>query len=202
MSTYTWPAAWVPTRFNLFVRPNERAFAGYYSGQSQVLDLLGESWVANLTLPPGITDSGTGAELEAFFNRLRGRSNTIALWHLKRPVPRGTLRGTPTISAPVAQLASTISISSGQAYATLSAGDLLGFGGQVSQVATPAVADASGVFAAVELAVRARTAIPAGTAVQWDKPTITFRLADSDGVPVDWTAGGLFDGPAISLVEA
>lgn len=199
MTIYAWPAAWVPRRFNMYIKPNERAFEGYYAGGSQVLDLLGESWRASIELPAG-NDEDRGAAMEAFFNRLRGRANLIALWNMKRPVPRGSMRGTPTISGAVSALASVINIQS-TAGATLNAGDLIGVAGQVSQVMAPITANGSGLFSGVEIFPRARVAIANGASVQWDKPTVNFRLDNGDGVPVDWLPGDIYEALAIKLVE-
>ena len=145
MSTYTWPAAWQPRRFRMAVMPNERAYAGYYSGQSQALDLLGEFWTCQMELPPSRSED-KGADMEAFFERLHGRVNLVSLWNLARPAPRGTMRGTPTLNASVAQLADTVAISS-TAGATLKAGDMIGLGGQVSRVMADYTANGSGAVA-------------------------------------------------------
>ena len=200
MSTYTWPAAWQPRRFRMQVMPNERAFTGYYSGQSQALDLLGEFWTCQMELPPSRSED-KGADMEAFFERLHGRVNLVSLWNLARPAPRGTMRGTPTLNASVAQLADTVAISS-TAGATLKAGDMIGLGGQVSRVMADYTANGSGLFSAVEIWPRARTAMSGGAAVTWDKPTMDFRLTDGQGVPIDWEVGKVFQGPLVSLSEA
>ena len=195
---YTWPGFKLK-QFNLFVKPNVRSFAGYYAGQSQTEDLLGEAWAATLILTPG-NDPIAGAAQEAFFNRLRGASNWIGLWHLKRPAPQGTMRGTPTISGAVAQLATLINIQS-TAGATLRAGDMLGFAGQVSQVMADITADGSGLFTGVEIWPRARVAISGGSAVVWSTPTVNMRLDNSDGVPIDWHPGSQYDGVSVTLAE-
>lgn len=200
MTAYSWSSAWQPRRFRMQVMPNERAFAGYYSGQSQALDLLGEYWVCQMEMPPS-TSVSRGAAWEAFFERLHGRVNTITLWNLARPAPRGTMRGTPTLAGAVAQLASTVNITS-TAGATLLAGDVIGLGGQLSRVMASATADGAGLFTGVEIWPRARTAMSSGAAVSWDAPTASFRLADGAGVPIDWEPGMQFQGPVISLVEA
>lgn len=201
MSTYTWPTGrdWMPQRFRMQVMANERVFTGYYSGQSQAVDLLGEFWTAQITLPARRSDA-LGAQREAFFERLHGRANTLQLWNLKRPAPRGTMRGSPTISGAVAQLASTINVQT-TVGATLLRGDLIGFGGQVSRVMADATANGSGLIT-LEIWPRARAAVSSGAAVSWDKPLVTFRMADGEGVPVDWMPGGVSEALAVNLIEA
>ncbi len=204
MSNYTWPAGrdWLPSRFRMQVLPNERCFTGYYSGQSQAIDLLGEYWTCQLTLPSRRSAS-LGALREAFFEQLRGRSNTLQLWNLKRPEPRGTMRGTPTVRTTTAQLANEVDIQT-VAGKTLEPGDVIGFGSQVSRVmgTVTLTADGSGHIDNVPVWPRVRAAVTAGAPVTWDKPLITFRMADGAGVPIDWTLANVSDEIAVALVEA
>ena len=182
MSTYTWPAHWQPRRFRMQVMPNERAFTGYYSGQSQALDLLGEFWTCQMELPPSRSED-KGADMEAFFERLHGRVNLVSLWNLARPAPRGTMRGTLTLNASAAQGASSVVVTggAGQAGTTLLAGDLLGVSSLLLQVGADCTANGSGVVT-VPIANRLRTALSSGASVTWDKPTAEFRLATHSGV--------------------
>lgn len=85
------------------------------------------------------------------------------------------------------------------APATLLAGDMLGLGGQWLQVADNAVEAADGTMT-VTLANRVRVAASAGSAVTWDRPECTFRLA-SPAVPVTH-APGVTEGLQVELIEA
>lgn len=201
MTTYAWPSGrdWAPQGFSLFVAPNDRHFRGYYSGQSQAVDLLGESWCCEFRLPAR-RGRRLGAQREVLMEKLR-RSNSVTLWNLKRPVPEGTMRGSPTLRTSAAQLASTINIQT-TAGATLLEGDMIGFGGQVSRVMASAMADGSGHMDAVEVWPRVRTALSGGIAVTWDKPLITFCAADGGGIPVAWLPADVTDGLAVRLNEA
>lgn len=199
MTAYVWPSAWVPRRFRLYVEPNERYFRGFYSGQGQSIDLLGERWQCELELPQSIDDA-TGAAREAFFDRLQGRANSITLTNIKRPVPRGTLRGAATFQASASQLASVILIQT-TAGATLLAGDGIGFAGQVSRVMADATANGSGVMS-VEILPRLRTAVAVGAAINWNAPTVDMKLKAGGGVPIDWTPGGVSSSVVLQLEEA
>lgn len=200
MSTETWPAGrdWLPKSFGMQVMANERPFVGYYSGQAQILDLLGEYWMCSIVLPSR-KSKVIGAQREALLSRLR-RSNTVSIWHMERPAPRGTQRGAPTLSSSVAQLASTIAIQ-GTASATLLEGDLIGFGGQVSMVTANVTANGSGVFSSVPIWPRARAAVSGGSAVTWDKPTVLFRLAEMPAA-VNWVPGHVSDELTLNFTEA
>lgn len=98
MTTYAWPEAWGANSFEMWVQSNQRVFQSAFNPAAvQVLDLGGSFWVASLSIPAGILAS-KGAQVEAFLNRLRGSQNSLSLYHLKRPLPRGTMRGGTTAS--------------------------------------------------------------------------------------------------------
>lgn len=74
----------------------------------QTVDLLAWQWSAIVTLPPALMrDSG---KYEALINSLAGGADTLALHHMARPYPLGTMRGTPTLSATAAQFANSLSV--------------------------------------------------------------------------------------------
>lgn len=229
MTVYAWPAtaAFKCSRFELRVAPNLRTFTGPYTPTTQVLDLLGERWAAQVDITP--TNSvAAGAEREAYFDRLKGQAHQISMWHLRLPQPQGTLRdgaaisvvngsaaavavvngaaaavtiisGTPVLAAAVAQLANTCTVRT-FAGRTLLPGDMLGIAGQLVRVMAAATADGSGHMA-VEFQPRARAAWPALGLVAWDRPTANFQLRAGDGVPTAW-APGMADGASFSLIEA
>lgn len=198
MSSYLWPDEFQPQQWKLWVEPNERFFQGFYSGQGQAIDLLGEYWRCTFALPPS-RDVAKGGRLEAFFDRLRGRTNLIQLWNCRRPQPRGTMRGAPTLYSAAAQLASQIVIQS-VSGATLEAGDTIGLGGQVSRVLYDAAADGAGRIT-VDVVPRLRTALSSGVAITWNRPLISFRQANAGGLPLQWIPRS-FEGPTLDLAEA
>lgn len=199
MSDYNWPttSAFTPRRFQMRTSSNTRTFTSPYTNGVQVVDLMADFWMATIDLNPG-NDQYSGGQIEAFFDRLKGATNRIVLWNLRRPAPLGTMRGSPTLGVSVTQLANTATIVT-IAGQTLLAGDMIGMGGQLVRVMADAVADGSGNLA-VEFAPRTRAAISSGAAVAWDKPTANFILA-SNGAPVDWSPGE-FTAPSIDLRES
>ena len=95
MTIYAWPG-WPVNRFELRIMPNLRTFVGPYTPTTQVLDLLGERWMARLDLV--LTNAPIeAAAREAYFDRLKGMAHQVALWHLRLTAPQGTLRGSPTV---------------------------------------------------------------------------------------------------------
>lgn len=194
MATYSWPSSLRPARVQLALQPNVRSFQSPFSGSISTVDLLGERWRMGLTLPARYAIEA-GA-LEAFVFRLRG-VHFVTAHHFGREAPRGTLRGTPTLSAAAAQGAASISVQT-VAGATLKAGDMLGLSGMLLQVADDAMANGSGVIA-VNLVNRLRAAVAAGAALTWDKPAATWRLADP-AVPIVHVPGRA-DSVELDLVE-
>lgn len=175
MNVYTWPAAWALERCTIKLEPNVRGASSQYTQSFIAVDLIGEVFVMSGRLPRARLDDG-GA-FEAFINRLRG-AHYIAAWHFARPVPRGTQRGSPTLSDDVLQGASVLPLANLTNGATYKAGDMLGAGGQLFQVADDVII--SGTTANVNTANRARADIAIGSGVTWDKPTANWRLPEGD----------------------
>lgn len=108
MTAYARPSWMVPQAFQATLVPQVRTFASPYGGAGQALDLLGEKWRFELELPPCLrTDA---AAREAFLHRLQGGAHTVALHHFGRPYPRGTARGTVTLSSGASAGATSIAV--------------------------------------------------------------------------------------------
>lgn len=228
MTTYAWPG-WGATQFEMRVMPNQQVFPSLFSpSTAQVVDLGGDYWTAVVTIPLGVTVSG-GAAVEAFVDRLRGSQHSVALWHMRRPQPLGTMRdgsaaawttsvpsaatwstsapataiwtaGEPALRSAVAQFANAATLTC-TVGATLLAGDHIGLpNGQTVRVLADATAGGTGDMA-IEFAPSARSAMTAYGRVTWNKPTVNFKLRDGGTVPVVWNPGR-FDGPTFDLVEA
>jgi hypothetical protein len=196
MTAYAWP--FKCNRFEMRILPNTRTFTGPYTPTTQTLDLLGERLMVSLDIPP-TTDARSGAQREAYFNRLKASANTITLGHQKLLLPQGSLRGSPTIASAITQLANMATITT-TAGATLFAGDWIGFGGQLVQIMADTAADGSGAMP-IEFQPRARTNIAAGAAVLWSAPTANFILKPgTPNVPTSWTPG-MAGGATIELIE-
>ena len=228
MTTYAWPG-WGATQFEMRVAPNQQVFPSLFSpSTAQVVDLGGDYWVCSVSIPLGVTVSG-GSAVEAFVDRMRGAQNSVALWHLRRPQPLGTMRdgvsaawstsvpsaatwstsapataiwtaGDPALRLPLAQFANTGTLTC-VIGATLLAGDHIGLpNGQTVRILADATANGSGDMA-IEFAPSVRSAMIAYGRVTWNKPTVNFRLREGGPVPVQWNPGG-FSGPTFDLVEA
>lgn len=201
MSWYPWPEYWFPASYSLRLLPNIRSYDAAYAPNTDVIDLLGERWLAMVTMFPQ-EDPVEVAAMEAFFDRLKGQSHGITMSHQKLAVPQGTMRGSPTLSASAAQLANTMAITGGTASSTLRAGDMLSVQGQLIRVMADVALNGSGA-GTVEFQGRVRAAAgwPSGSAVTYVRPTANFLLRNTDGVPIVWNPG-FAEGASFELIES
>lgn len=153
-------------------------FRSPFNGSLQAGDFLAERWVISVTLPPRArADAGA---VEAFINVMVGGVNRVRLPHMAsgtkpaRRVPRGTLRGTPTLRADIAR-GDTVLPLQAVAGETIKAGDMLGCNSQLYQVFSDATADGTGALDVVTVN-RVRGAAALGAAVVWDAPTSLFVM--------------------------
>lgn len=165
--------------------------------------------------PPRFTCSMVSNEREeeeqaaawrVLLHALRGRINSLAVYHVAQPAPRGTARGAWTTPGAAAG-ASTLLINAGiaNAGATLLAGDYIGVnqlavGRQLLHVQADAVANGAGILA-VTFEPVLRLAVAAGAAVVWDRPTCLMRRTTSDTA---WSqyGGELQGGFSLDLMES
>jgi len=195
MTAIALPAGFVPSTFSLRLSTVQRAYSSPFSGSEQVIDLLNDRWMASMQLAP--RTQADAARVEAFVAAMRGMTNTAALYHFARKVPRGTMRGTPTVSTLAAPLAPAMLLATTPG-ATLRAGDMIGVVGLLLQVAQDTAADGGGIML-VNLVNRLRKVVPGGSVVTWDRPTTPFRLV---GTPSQQYVPGYAEGVALDFVEA
>lgn len=174
---------------------NQRSNASPFGGSEQVVDLLNDRWLATVSIPPRSKDGG--AAVEAFIGAMRGMVNTINLYHLVRPVPRGTMRGAPVTDG-AGQGANSLVVWTSAPGATLFAGDMIGAEGLLLMTAEDCVADGSGRMV-VPLVNRLRKTVALNAAIVWDRPAAPFRLVSR---PTEQYMPGYADGLTFDLAEA
>jgi hypothetical protein len=196
MTTIAFPAGVSPDTFALKLQIVQREHASPFGGSEQVVDLLNDRWMISMTLPCRYPSEA--AAIEAFIASLRGMTNTINLYHWVRKAPRGTMRGSPTVSVPFPMFQADPNVNvQTTAGATLLAGDMIGCNGMLLQVSTDCVADGSGSLN-VPIVNRARKGATGGTAVTWDRPTVPFRLMSA---PVQVYSPGVGESVALDFAE-
>lgn len=195
MAVVQLPADFMPREFSLVPLVNQRVHSSPFGGSDQVVDMLNDRWTASMTMPDGGNDDG--AAIEAFIGAMRGMTNTVLLWHFRRPVPRGSMRGAPSAWGTGAG-ASELKITTFTTGATLKAGDMIGVGGLLLQIAADVGSDAGGIITA-PLVNRLRRSVAAGAPITWNKPTAPFRMVSKSAVTY---VPGYAPGASFDFVEA
>lgn len=185
MATIDWPSTghFSPRTFTVGARVAKAAWSATFTGQRQSLSHLADRLYATLELRA--CTPVQGAEREAYLTDLVSAGHWVRLRHFLRAAPRGTLRGTPTVSTDAAAGARSF-VLAGSAGATLLAGDVLGVAGQLLPVAYAGAVVGGGGTVSVPLQIPLRQALTAGASVGWSAPTGTFQLVPDS---IDLTYG-------------
>lgn len=198
-TTVDWPAtrAFMGAQFALGIEVSEALTKGYYTGnvisqRSNGADRL----TCIVTLPPCRNKDDAG-EREGYLIHLRSQRLWMRFGMPHRPIPRGTLRGTPTVTNNVAAGAVSIDITT-TASATLRPGDFLGCGtNTLIQVGIPGdTANGGGAMAACPLAYPLPVALTAGASLTWDNPKGLWEW-DGSIAQIDYAPGVIQQGFAI-----
>lgn len=200
MAVVNWPAdrAFMPRRLVFGANTPKSAWAAFYTGQVQSVSHLADRLRCTLTLPP--CSRINAGRREAFLMELASTGDWVRLGHPGRPVPQGTLRGSPTVAAAALAGARTLLVQT-TAGATLLAGDPLGGAAQLLLTGyAGAVANGSGVLT-MPLVLPLRTALAGGAALSWNGPTTTWQL-ETDLQTLSYTPGRWQGEVEIQLREA
>lgn len=193
MATWDFPAALTPQLWTWKSVKAGVQFRSPFNGAVETVGFPGARWGISMTLPP--STASTGGQAEAFFALISGGVERVRMGHLRRPVPTGTMRGTPTLSASAARGAQSLVIAT---PGTLNAGDLFKIGSQLFMSAADCTP--SGGVLTVPLVQSVRVALSSGASVLWDRPTVDFFM------PAMTSAAsyrpGAMDGIAVELEEA
>lgn len=142
------------------------------------IEHVGALWAVTIVYPNN--NHADAAQIEAFWNRASDADDVVSLWHMARPVPRGTLQSNTTTAASAAEGASTVNITATTGL-TLLAGDMISLALTGATQLVQVVADvtsAAGVMTAVSFVPPLVGAVANGAAVVVDKPTALFRLEE------------------------
>jgi hypothetical protein len=191
-----WPAtrAFVGAQFSLGLAVSEAGGGGFYSGTRTWRSSLADRMTCIVTLPPcKRADAGVR---EGYLFALRSQRLWMRFGVPHRPIPVGTLRGTPTVTSAAAAGATSLAITT-TAAATLLPGDFLGVGTNTLIMAGIPGATASGGGAmTLPLAMPLPVALSGGASVLWDAPKGLWEW-DGDGIQLDYTAPVIQEGVAI-----
>lgn len=116
MAVLDWPTdrAFAPVQpggFSLTPRSPKSAWAGFYTGNRQTQGHAADRMLVTLTLPG--CDAASAARREAFIGGLVSSGDQVRLGHFLRPMPRGTLQGSPKIAQNAAAGARSVTLTDG-----------------------------------------------------------------------------------------
>jgi hypothetical protein len=177
MTTYAFPTLTsAPSRWRFGQRSNTFAHVSSQSGGLQTIEIPGARW----TITGSFTRVGgvDRALLDSFFTKQRGQANRFTHYDISYPVPRGTMRGSPTVNGAHASGVTSVSINAGagQGNTTLKEGDRIKLGPQLCMVVADVTLNGSGV-GSLTVEPPIRIALSNGAPVVWDRPLTNFVLA-------------------------
>jgi hypothetical protein len=179
MDIIDWPAdeVFVPSRLRLGVSVPKSGWRAFFTGQAQTISHQADRYRLTVSLPAcGPLAAG---RREAFFLGRASRGDWVRLGLVHRPVPQGTLRGTPTVAVSALAGARTLQVQ-GVPGDTLLGGDALGAGGHLFVADyVGAVADGSGVLS-LPLILPLQAPLTLGDALTWQAPTTTWQVETDD----------------------
>lgn len=182
-----WPTtkAFQSATFTIGVDVAEAGAGGFYTGTRTWRSSLADRLRGIMTLPPCLPSEA--GEREGYITHLRSGRLWIRWGVPQRPIPLGTMRGTPTVTSTTAAGATSLPITT-TAGATMLPGDYLGCGTNTLIMAgiPGATANGSGAMT-LPLAMPLPVALTAGAALIWDTPKGLWEW-DGDGIQVDYTS--------------
>lgn len=193
MANLVWPSSAIPYEFTLSRYTKVFRGSSVFGKSGQNIDTLNDRWKVSCSI--GIRDLEQGAEVEAFVNSLRGGAGIVECHHFSRPSIRGVLTNPTTQTTAKGQAVINLNCAAGN---FLKAGDMLGIGDQLFQVALDCTAVGSTI--SVPVVMRNRKAIAAGLAVVTSQPTAKFRLVSA--AATTFGPGGVIMATSLELVEA
>lgn len=148
---------------------------------AKTVEFPGDTWELRLEYGSNYT-VGERDEQRAFWHRFRGPAHLLRCWHVYHPVPRGTLRGSPTAQA-ASEGANSLVIN-GSSGETLLEGDFLEVALSDASTQLIEVASASGTGTiTIGLVAPLRKAVLNGATVVWSRPSANFLLTEAPYIP-------------------
>lgn len=174
----TWPDSLYPAGLEWRLMKAGTQFRSPFTGSLQSVDFVGEYWSVRMQLKGEGWRRQFSPLLEATLGYLAGGVNQVDVFHWVRPVPRGTLSGSPTVQTTTARGQTQLLVTTTTGF-TLLTGDLIKAGTQVFMVRADCTAAAS--LLTVPLVNRIRGVINSGSAVTWNRPLLTVVMPEMSG---------------------
>ncbi len=181
MTTIAFPSiSRLPREYEFGVVWNTQVFSSPLTQAVRTIEIPGARFKMQFRLSAFEEDDS--ALVQAFLMQLRGRVNHAAMYNLARPLPRGTIAGTPLVKG-AGQSGATLAIDGCSVGTTLKKGDFFGVNGELKMVVADATANGSGEMSVTfEPPLRASPADNA--AITTTRPTALFMLESDESM---WT---------------
>lgn len=196
MATYTWPSDISIGSFDAGVEYDVQ-FNVMRNGSITTYGLPGARWVCAVGFEDEV-ESMKRPKIEALLMKLEGGANRLSMHHHGRPIPNGSMRGSPIINANAP--AGSKSIQLGSVSGTLLAGDIIGVLGQNLMVVDDAAP--SGGVMTVNVRGALRAAVTVGTTVVWSKPAINWIPRNNIAGPFPFRPAHVRPGFTVEFLEA
>jgi hypothetical protein len=198
-TTYTYPSttAFTASKFEIGLRSNVLMTTSSHTGSVQTIEMPGSRWV--VTMSYDIQAADGRAEVEAFWAKVRGQVNRVALWHLRRPTPRGTATTSGIqVNATVSAGLSTLVFKNGTNGTTYKQGDMFSVNSELKMIIADTTFNGSSQ-AQVDFTPPLRAQAAINTSIVLSSPTALFVPTQQEVmVPYEGYIGGSF---SVSLVE-
>ena len=195
MAVYSWPSDVSIAAFDAGVEYDVQ-FNVMRNGSITTYGLPGARWVCAVGFSPEV-ESMKRPKIEALLMKLEGGANRLAMHHHGRPIPNGSMRGTPIINTNAP--AGSKSIQLANVNGTLLAGDIIGVLGQNLMVVDDAAP--SGGLMTVNVRGALRAAVTVGASVTWNKPTINWIPRTNIAGPFPFRPAKVRPGFTVEFIE-
>lgn len=163
----------------------------------QTVEFPGDSWVMGIeyrSMP-----LSEFLAVRAFWLTLRGRAHRVRVWVFDNSVPKGTMRGAPTISGQMGEGANAVTILS-TSGATLNSGDFVGvvLSNGYQQLLLVGTSNTVGSTITANTTPPLRKIANSGAIVTWSKPYLDCMVIEK---PRFHTRGNMGEGFTVGLIE-
>jgi len=196
MSTIAFPAiSRLPRELQFGIVWNTQVFSSPLTQSVSTVEIPGARWKAQFRLAD--FEEADATLVQVMLMQLRGRVNRLALYNLARPLPRGTIAGTPLVNG-ASQTGTSLAIDGCTVGTTLKKGDFFSVNGELKMATADSTVNGSGQMT-LTFEPPLRAAPDDNDAITTTRPTALFMLESDEQM---WsTKPGVRTDFTISLIE-
>lgn len=198
MATKNWPSAFTVETVDYGIDFDVQIQV-MRNGRVYTYELPGARWTVTIGFGNDF-EMGQRPAVEALLTSLKGGANRLALGHLGRKYPNGTLRGSPTLNGAHAMGAEQLSLSN--CNGTLKRGDIVGVPGQILMVVDADYAPDGSNHMTVNVSPPLFSGYASGAPLTWNQPTTLWIPKSASVGPFPFMAGQSRPAFSVDLVES